>query len=250
MSGHSKWATTKHKKAVIDAKRGKLFAKLIKNIEVAARMGGADPAANPTLYDAIQKAKKSSVPNKNIDSAVKRGAGLEAGGKEYETIMYEGYGPNGVAILVECLTDNRNRAASEVRTAMTRNGGSMADPGSVSYLFSRKGVIVVPQADGVDEDSVLMAVLDAGAEEVRDLGDTFEVVCEPGDLVAVRTALQEAGIEYDSAEAGFVPSVSVELDEENAGKVFRLIDALEDCDDVQNVYANYDVSDEVLERVG
>ncbi|SDD09167.1 DNA-binding regulatory protein, YebC/PmpR family [Geodermatophilus telluris] len=250
MSGHSKWATTKHKKAAIDAKRGKLFAKLIKNIEVAARTGGGDPAGNPTLYDAIQKAKKSSVPNDNIDRAVKRGSGAEAGGADYQNITYEGYAAGGVAVLVECLTDNRNRAASEVRTAMTRNGGSMADPGSVSYLFTRKGVIVVPGADGVDEDTVLMAVLDAGAEEVRDLGDTFEVVCEPTDLVAVRTALQDAGIDYDSAEAGFVPSVTVELDEEGAGKVFRLIDALEDCDDVQNVYANYDVSDEVLERVG
>jgi YebC/PmpR family DNA-binding regulatory protein len=253
MSGHSKWATTKHKKAVIDAKRGKLFAKLIKNIEVAARTGGGDPAGNPTLYDAIQKAKKTSVPNDNIDRAVKRGAGLEAGGADWQNITYEGYASGGVAVLIECLTDNRNRAASEVRTAMTRNGGSMADPGSVSYLFSRKGVVVVPRAQEsgeVDEDTVLMAVLDVGAEEVRDLGDTFEVVSEPTDLVAVRTALQDAGVDYDSAEAGFVPSVTVELDEEAAGKVFRLIDALEDCDDVQNVYANYDVSDEVLERVG
>jgi YebC/PmpR family DNA-binding regulatory protein len=253
MSGHSKWATTKHKKAAIDAKRGKLFAKLIKNVEVAARTGGGDPAGNPTLYDAIQKAKRTSVPNDNIERAVKRGAGLEAGGADWQTIMYEGYASGGVAVLIECLTDNRNRAASEVRTAMTRNGGSMADPGSVSYLFSRKGVIVVPKAQEsgeVDEDSVLMAVLDAGAEEVRDLGDTFEVVSEPTDLVAVRTALQDAGIDYDSAEAGFVPSVTVELDEDGAGKVFRLIDALEDCDDVQNVYANYDVSDEVLEKVG
>jgi YebC/PmpR family DNA-binding regulatory protein len=252
VSGHSKWATTKHKKAGIDAKRGKLFAKLIKNIEVAARTGGGDPAGNPTLFDAIQKAKKSSVPNDNIDRAVKRGAGLEAGGVDYQAISYEGYAAGGVAVLIECLTDNKNRSAMEVRTAMTRNGGSMADPGSVSYLFSRKGVVVVPRAQAsgeTDEDSVLMAVLDAGAEEVRDLGDTFEVVSEPTDLVAVRTALQDAGIDYDSAEAGFVPSVTVELDEEAAGKVFRLIDALEDCDDVQNVYANYDVSDEVLDRV-
>ena len=250
MSGHSKWATTKHKKAGIDAKRGKLFAKLIKNIEVAARTGGGDPSGNPTLYDAIQKAKKSSVPNDNIDRAVKRGSGAEAGGADYQTIMYEGYGPSGVAMLVECLSDNRNRAAMEVRTAMSRNNGTMADPGSVSYLFSRKGVVVVPKTDAADEDTVLMAVLDAGAEEVRDLGDTFEVVSEPGDLVAGRTALQDAGIDYDSADIGFVPSVSVELDEDGAGKVFRLIDALEDLDDVQNVYANYDVSDEVLEKVG
>ncbi|MFJ9639534.1 YebC/PmpR family DNA-binding transcriptional regulator [Streptomyces sp. CS090A] len=248
MSGHSKWATTKHKKAVIDAKRGKLFAKLIKNIEVAARSGGVDPDGNPTLVDAIQKAKKSSVPNKNIDSAVKRGGGLEAGGADYETIMYEGYGPNGVAVLIECLTDNRNRAASDVRVAMTRNGGSMADPGSVSYLFNRKGVVIVPKGE-LGEDDVLGAVLDAGAEEVNDLGETFEVISEATDMVAVRTALQEAGIDYDSAEANFLPTMQVELDEEGARKIFKLIDALEDSDDVQNVFANFDVSDEVMEKV-
>ncbi|WP_030810692.1 YebC/PmpR family DNA-binding transcriptional regulator [Streptomyces sp. NRRL F-2799] len=248
MSGHSKWATTKHKKAVIDAKRGKLFAKLIKNIEVAARMGGVDIEGNPTLYDAIQKAKKQSVPNKNIDSAVKRGGGLEAGGADYETIMYEGYGPNGVAVLIECLTDNRNRAASDVRVAMTRNGGNMADPGSVSYLFNRKGVIIVPKGE-LTEDDVLGAVLDAGAEEVNDLGESFEVLSEATDLVAVRTALQEAGIDYDSADSNFVPTMQVELDEEGAKKIFKLIDALEDSDDVQNVFANFDVSDEVMEKV-
>ncbi|MGE7385312.1 YebC/PmpR family DNA-binding transcriptional regulator [Streptomyces sp. NPDC004126] len=248
MSGHSKWATTKHKKAVIDAKRGKLFAKLIKNIEVAARMGGADIEGNPTLFDAVQKAKKQSVPNKNIDSAVKRGGGLEAGGADYETIMYEGYGPNGVAVLIECLTDNRNRAASDVRVAMTRNGGSMADPGSVSYLFNRKGVILLPKAE-LSEDDVLDAVLEAGAEEVNDNGETWEIISEATDLVAVRTALQEAGIDYDSADSSFVPTMQVELDEEGARKIFKLIDALEDSDDVQNVFANFDVSDEVMEKV-
>lgn len=250
MSGHSKWATTKHKKAVVDAKRGKLFAKLIKNIEVAARQGGGDPAGNPTLYDAIQKARKSSVPLDNIERAVKRGSGAEAGGSDWQTIMYEGYGPSGVAVLIECLTDNRNRAAGEVRVAMTRNGGSMADPGSVSYMFNRKGVIIVPKAAGLTEDDLLMAVLDAGAEEVNDLGESFEVVSEATDVVAVRTALQAAEIDYDSADATFLPSVTVELDEDGAGKVFRLIEALEDSDDVQNVYANFDVSDEVMEKVG
>src|SRR5213080_2120901 len=170
MSGHSKWATTKHKKAVVDAKRGKMFAKLIKNIEVAARTGGGDPGGNPTLYDAIVKARKSSVPNDNIDRAVKRGSGEEAGGADWQTIMYEGYAPGGVAVLIECLTDNRNRAASDVRTALTRNGGSLADPGSVSYLFNRKGVIIVPK-EGTSEDDVMLAVLDAGAEEVNDLGE-------------------------------------------------------------------------------
>jgi YebC/PmpR family DNA-binding regulatory protein len=248
MSGHSKWATTKHKKAGIDAKRGKLFAKLIKNIEVAARTGGGDPAGNPTLFDAIQKAKKSSVPNDNIDRAVKRGAGLEAGGADYQTIMYEGYGPGGVAVLIECLTDNRNRAASDVRVAMTRNGGSMADPGSVSYLFQRKGVVIVPKS-GLSEDDVLGAVLDAGAEEVNDLGESFEVVSEASDLVGVRTALQDAGIDYDSAEGGFLPTMQVELDEEGARKIFRLIEALEDSDDVQNVFANFDVPDEIMAKV-
>ncbi|MFS0885569.1 YebC/PmpR family DNA-binding transcriptional regulator [Aeromicrobium sp. 179-A 4D2 NHS] len=249
MSGHSKWATTKHKKAAIDAKRGKLFAKLIKNIEVAARTGGADPDGNPTLYDAIQKAKKQSVPNDNIDRAVKRGGGAEGGGADYTTIMYEGYGPSGVAFLIECLTDNKNRAAMEVRTAMTRNGGTMADPGSVAYMFGRRGVIIVPaeqESGRTNEDDILLAVLDAGADEVNDLGDSFEVLCEPGDLVAVRTALQEAGLDYDSADASFVPSVNVEVDAEGAAKVVRLIDALEDCDDVQNVYANFDAPDEVM----
>jgi YebC/PmpR family DNA-binding regulatory protein len=250
MSGHSKWATTKHKKAVVDARRGKLFAKLIKNVEVAARSGGPDPAGNPTLYDAVQKAKRNSVPNDNIDRALRRGAGLEAGGAAYEAITYEGYAPGGVAVLVECLTDNRNRAAAEVRTALTRNGGSMADPGSVSYLFNRKGVVIVPKAAGVTEDDVLAAVLDSNAEEVNDLGESFEVVSEATDLIAVRTALQDAKIDYESAEAAFLPSVEVPVDEENARKVFRLIDAIEDSDDVQDVYANYSVSDDVMEKIG
>jgi YebC/PmpR family DNA-binding regulatory protein len=250
MSGHSKWATTKHKKAVVDARRGKLFAKLIKNVEVAARSGGPDLVGNPTLYDAVQKAKRSSVPNDNIDRAVRRGGGLEDGGASYESITYEGYAPGGVAVLVECLTDNRNRAAAEVRAALTRNGGSMADPGSVSYMFHRKGVVLVPKAGGVTEDDVLSAVLDAGAEEVNDLGESFEVVSEATDLLAVRTALQEAGIEYESAEAAFLPTVEIELDEDSAKRVFRLIEAIEDSDDVQDVYANYAVSDEIMEHLG
>lgn len=249
MSGHSKWATTKHKKAALDAKRGKLFAKLIKNVEVAARTGGGDPDANPTLYDAIYKAKKNSVPNDNIERARKRGAGEEAGGADWQNITYEGYAPGGVAVLIECLTDNRNRAASEVRVALTRNGGSLADPGSVSYMFNRKGVVIVPKS-GTSEDDVMMAVLDAGAEEVSELDEeNFEVVSEAGDLVAVRTALVDAGIDYESAESKFLPSVVVPLDEDNAKKVFRLLDALEDSDDVQDVYANFDVSDEVLASI-
>jgi YebC/PmpR family DNA-binding regulatory protein len=248
MSGHSKWATTKHKKAVVDARRGKMFAKLIKNIEVAAKMGGGDPAGNPTLYDAIQKAKKSSVPNDNIDRAVKRGSGAEAGGADYTTIMYEAYGPQGVAFLVECLT-NKNRAAMEVRTAVTRNGGTMADPGSVSRLFNRKGVVLVPKAQEtreVSEDDVLEAALDAGVEDVNDLDESFEVVAEATDVVAVRTALQDSDIDYDSAEVQFVASMDIPVDADAAGKVFRLVDALEDLDDVQNVFTNVDVPDDVL----
>src|SRR5690242_20034511 len=206
MSGHSKWATTKHKKAVVDARRGKLFAKLIKNVEVAARTGGGDPAGNPTLADAIAKAKSNSVPNDNIDRAVRRGAGLDAGGADYEAITYEGYGPNGVALLVECLTDNRNRAASEVRTALTRNGGTLADPGSVAYLFTRKGVVIVSKANGLTEDDVLGAVLDAGAEEVNDLGEDFEVVSEATDYQAVKSALEAAGIAIESSDVAFLPS--------------------------------------------
>jgi UPF0082 protein bcav_1989 len=246
MSGHSKWATTKHKKAAIDAKRGKLFARLIKNIEVAARTGGGDPAGNPTLFDAIQKAKKSSVPADNIDRAVKRGSGAESGGADWQNITYEGYGPAGVAFLVECLTDNKNRAASDVRTALTRNNGTLADPGSVSYQFNRRGIIEVPAADGLDEDKILEAVMDAGAEEVSDEGELFVIESEPTDLVAVRSALQEAGIDYDSAESQFVASVKVELDLEAYRKVMKLYDALDDLDDVQNIYMNADASDEVI----
>ncbi len=248
MSGHSKWATTKHKKAAIDAKRGKLFAKLIKNVEVAARTGGGDPAGNPTLYDAIQKAKKSSVPNDNIDRAVKRGSGAEAGAADYQTIMYEGYAPNGVALLIECLTDNRNRAAAEVRNALTRNGGSLADPGSVAYLFNRMGVVMVPKGS-LSEDDLLEVVLDAGAEEINDMGESFEIVSDASDFVAVRTALQAANIDYDSAEASFLPSVEVPLELDGARTMMRIVEALDDSDDVQNVYANGDISDEVLAQL-
>jgi YebC/PmpR family DNA-binding regulatory protein len=250
MSGHSKWATTKHKKAIIDSRRAKLFAKLVKKIEVAARLGGPDVEGNPALFDAIQKAKKNSVPNDNIDRALKRGSGTEEGAADYQTIMYEGYGPNGVAVLIECLTDNRNRAAGDVRLVMTRNDGNMADPGSVSYMFSRKGVVLVSKIGSLTEDDVLSAVLDAGAEEVNDLGESFEVISEPNDLVQVRTALQNAKIDYDSADTSFVPSVSVELDAEAAKKIFNLIESLEDLDDVQTVWANFDVSDEVMAQVG
>jgi len=245
MSGHSKWATTKHQKAVTDSRRAKAFAKLIKNIEVAARMGGADLSGNSTLVDAIQKAKKTSVPNDNIDRAVKRGAGLSGEAVDYTTIMYEGYAANGVAIMIECLTDNKNRAAAEVRTTVSRNGGNMADPGSVAYNFHRKGIVVVPKGNDLTEDDVLTAVLDAGAEEVVDDGDKFEVFSEAHDLVATRTALQAAGIDYDSADIAFVPQLKIEVDAETARKVFRLIDALEELDDVQNIYSNYDVSAEV-----
>ena len=241
MSGHSKWATTKHQKAVKDQRRAKSFAKLIKNIEVAAKMGGADLSGNPTLVDAIQKAKKTSVPNSNIDSAVKRGSGQLGVAVDYQTIIYEGYAAGGVALLIECLTDNKNRAAADVRTIMTRNGGTMGDPGSVAYNFSRKGVISVEKVEGVTEDDILGAVLDAGAEEVNDRGLGYEIVTEPHDLVATRTALQDAGIDYDSADTEFVPGLTIAVDLETARKIFRLIDALEDNDDVQNVYGNFEV---------
>jgi YebC/PmpR family DNA-binding regulatory protein len=250
MSGHSKWATTKHKKAVIDAKRSKLFAKLVKAVEVSARIGGPDPEGNPTLYDAIQKARKSSVPVDNIERAIKRGGGLDTGAADYQTIMYEGYGPSGVAVLIECLTDNRNRAASEVRVAVTRNHGNMADPGSVSYLFNRKGVIIVSKQSCSDEDKLLEIVLEAGAEEVNDLGESWEIISDASDLVQIRTGLQNAQLDYESADASFVPSMTVELDEQGAKKMFELIEAIEDLDDVQNVYANFDVSDEIMAKFG
>ena len=249
MSGHSKWATTKHKKAAIDAKRGKLFAKLIKTIEVAARTGGGDPAGNPTLADAIAKAKGQSVPNDNIDRAVKRGSGELGESVSYEEVTYEAYGPGGTAFLIECLTDNRNRANAEVRIAITRNGGNPADPGSVAYLFSRKGTVLVTKTDGLTEDDVLLAVLDAGAEEVNEQEDAFEVVSDAPDTHAVRTACVEAGLTVDSAEVIWAPSMTIQLEDDVARKVLKLVDALEDLDDVQNVYANFDVSDEVLESV-
>ncbi|MEW6942906.1 YebC/PmpR family DNA-binding transcriptional regulator [Trueperella pyogenes] len=248
MSGHSKWATTKHKKAAIDAKRGKLFARLIKNIEVAARTGGGDPDGNPTLYDAIQKAKKNSVPADNINRAVKRGSGEGGDAVNYESITYEGYGPGGVALLLECLTDNRNRAASDVRVALTRNGGTLADPGSVAYMFSRKGVVEVP-TEGNDEDELLTAVLDAGAEEISNYGEIFEILSEPNDVVEVRKALQSAGVDYNSAEVQFVPSMKVAVDLETARKVMKLIDAIDDVDDIQAVYSNVDISPEIAAQL-
>lgn len=250
MSGHSKWATTKHKKAAIDAKRGKLFAKLIKNIEVAARVGGGDPSGNPTLYDAIQKAKKNSVPADNIDRAVKRGSGELGDGADYITINYEAIGPAGVSILIECLTDNRNRSASDVRVAVTRNGGSMADVGSIARIYTRKGVVEVKkqqESREITEDELLEATLDAGAEEVLDQGEVFEIHCDPNDTVTVRKAIQEAGIDYEKAEVGFVPDYTQAIDDiEVARKVIKLIEEIDDCDDVQEVYSNEDFSEEVL----
>ena len=253
MSGHSKWATTKHQKAVVDARRAKSFAKLIKNIEVAARIGGGDVNGNPTLYDAIQKARKTSVPKDNIDRAVKRGSGAEGEGSNYETLMYEAYGPAGIALLIECLTDNRNRSASEVRIAVTRNGGTMADAGSTARMFSRKGVVTVAkEQEGreLTEDDILEATIDADPEEVNDLGDTFEIISDPANTVQVRTAVQQAGLDYESAEVSFVPEFTQEVDESTAEKLMKIIDALEDSDDVQNVYANFDAPDEVLASLG
>lgn len=244
MSGHSKWATTKHKKAAIDAKRAKAFAKFIKGIEVAARAGGADMSGNPALELAVSKAKKNSVPINNIDRAVKRGAGLTGEVIDYTEIIYEARGPQGSALLIECLTDNKNRAASEVRVGITRNGGSIADPGSVSYLFNRQGVIRLPKGE-LTEDDLLMVVLDAGADEILDEDDSFAIVCDPSDLRAVAAALDAENIAYESDEMEFLPSMKVELDVEGAAKFLHLFDALEELDDVQNVYTNAEMSDEV-----
>ena len=261
MSGHSKWATTKHKKAAIDAKRGKLFANLIKKIEVAARIGGPDPAGNPTLYDAIQKAKKNSVPNDNIDRAVKRGGGEGNDAVSYDEITYEAYGPAGVAILIQCLTDNRNRSASDVKVAITRNGGTVADMGSVARVFDRKGVVEVtktqPAADNKPADKVgsgddpLEATLDAEPEDILDEGDVFKIVCDPANLVAVRKAVQDAGLDYESADLEFRPQFEQAVDsKEAAEKLFKLLDAIEDVVDVEAVYSNEDVPDEILESLG
>ncbi|PKQ23135.1 MAG: YebC/PmpR family DNA-binding transcriptional regulator [Actinobacteria bacterium HGW-Actinobacteria-5] len=249
MSGHSKWATTKHKKAAIDAKRGKLFAKLVKNIEVAARTGGPDPSGNPTLYDAIQKARKNSVPVDNIDRAVKRGGGVGGDAVDYTALMYEAYGPAGVAILIECLTDNRNRSASDVKVAVTRNGGTMADVGSVSRIFDRKGVVEVAKEQGgrtLTEDDLIEATLDADPEDIADEGESFRVVSDPSVVVEVRKAVQAAGLDYESAEVQFVPQYHQAIDsKDQAEKLFKLLDAIEDLDDVQTVYSNEDVPDEI-----
>jgi YebC/PmpR family DNA-binding regulatory protein len=247
MSGHSKWSTIKHQKGAKDAKRGKLFAKLIRAIEVAARTGGGNPDGNATLADAIQKAKDNSVPNDTIDRAIKRGAG-EAGGQQLDLVSYEGYAPGGVAILVEALTDNRNRTAADIRHVFTRGGGSIADAGSVAYLFTRRGQLVVP-GDGVDEDQIMEVALEAGAEDVEPGEAGFTVTTAPGDLRAVRAAFDQAGIAYDSAEVTMVPSMSVPLERDAAVRVLRLLDALEDLDDVQDVYANFDIPDDVMAEV-
>jgi YebC/PmpR family DNA-binding regulatory protein len=244
MSGHSKWSTIKHQKGAKDARRGKLFAKLIRAIEVAAREGGSNPDGNPTLADAIQKAKDNSVPNDTIDRAVKRGAG-ELGGQRLELATYEAYAPGGVAIMVEALTDNRNRTAADIRHVVTKGGGSLADAGSVAYLFSRRGQLV---ALG-DEDRVMEVALEAGAEDVEAGEEGFTVTTAPGDLRAVRAAFDAAGIPYASAEVTMVPSMSVPLDRDMAVRVLRLLDALEDLDDVQDVYANFDIPDEVMAEV-
>ncbi|MCT1801493.1 YebC/PmpR family DNA-binding transcriptional regulator [Kocuria sp. WRN011] len=246
MSGHSKWATTKHKKAAIDAKRAKAFAKYIKGIEVAARMGGADTAGNPALDLAVSKAKKNSVPNDNIDRAIKRGAGLTGETIDYSEILYEARGPQGTALYIECLTDNKNRAASEVRVAVTRHGGTMADSGSVAYLFERKGVAEVTKTDGLTEDDVLMAVLDAGADEVIEESEVFEVVSEATDLPEIRKALEESGLDYNNDDPQFRPTMKVDLDAEGAKKFLKLADAVEELDDVQNVYSNANIPESVL----
>jgi YebC/PmpR family DNA-binding regulatory protein len=247
MSGHSKWATIKHKKGAQDKARGKLFAKLIRQVEVAAREGGGDPDANPTLRTMFQKARDSSVPLDTIERAIKRGTG-ELEGVTYESITYEGYAPNGVAVLIEVLTDNRNRTGSEIRSMLKKNGGSIAEPGSVAWQFERKGVVILPRS--VDEDDIMMAALDAGIEDLTDEGDTWRLTTEPTDLPAVRAALEEAGIAFDSADTTMLPTTTVALETAEAAKaVLRVIDALDDNDDVQDVFANFDIPDDILQTV-
>lgn len=246
MSGHSKWATIKRKKGANDARRGKLFAKLVKAVEVAARQGGGNPAGNATLAQAIAKARAASVPMDNIERAIKRGSG-ELDGASYEEIWYEGYGPGGVAFYCQILTDNRNRAASDVRATFTRNNGALGEPGSVGYLFEPKGQVIV----NGDEESVMMTALDAGAEDIRSTGSIHEVITSPQDLFPVNDALVAAGFGVESAELIQLPSTTVAVDASTAAKLLRLIDALEDLDDVQTVYANYDIDDDVMaELVG
>lgn len=245
MAGHSKWANIKHRKGRQDAARGKLFGKLAKAIEVAAREGGGSPDFNPTLATAIDKAKAASMPNDNIERAIKRGTG-EVEGAVYEEIWYEGYGPGGVALYVQILTDNRNRAASDVRSAFTRHNSNLGEPGSVAYLFDQKGLILTRGT----EDEVMLAALEAGAEDIRDTGDgALEVVTEPSDLRPVRESLKASGIEVESADIVQLPMTTVPVEEGEAKKLLRLIDALDDLDDVQTVYSNYDIEDTVMERV-
>jgi YebC/PmpR family DNA-binding regulatory protein len=248
MSGHSKWHSIKHKKGAADKARGKLFAKLIKQIEAAAREGGGDPEANATLRTMVQKARDSSVPTDTIERAVKRGTG-ELEGVRYETAHYEGYAPNGVALYVECLTDNRNRAGAEVKNLFTRHGGSLAQPGAVAWQFERKGVIILEKA-AATEDDLMLATLDAGAEDIADQGDTWQITTGPTDLHAVRNALDDAGIVVTSADLTMLPTQTVALaDEASARAVLRLVDALEEHDDIQAVYANFDIPDDVLQEV-
>ena len=247
MSGHSKWATIKHKKGAADKARGKLFAKLIRQLEVSAREGGGDLDANPTLRTMYEKARSSSVPMDTIQRAIKRGTG-ELEGVTYESVTYEGYAPCGVAVFVEVLTDNRNRTGSDVRSIFTRNGGSTAEPGAVSWQFERKGVVILPKS--VDEDELMLVALEAGAEDQQDQGDTWQLTSAPQDLHRLSAALEAAGIAFDSADLTMLPTTVVPLESEgDARKVLRLIDALEDNDDVQNVYANFDIPDAVLQSV-
>jgi YebC/PmpR family DNA-binding regulatory protein len=249
VSGHSKWATTKHQKAAKDKVRGKLFAKLIRQVEVAAREGGGDMSANATLRGMVDKARDASVPLDTIERAIKRGTG-ELEGVTYESVTYEGYASNGVAVIVECLTDNRNRTTSEVKNIFTRNGGSLSEPGAVAWQFHRKGMIIIDKTSGVDEDELMLAALEAGAEDVADQGDTFDITTAPTDFTSVRDALAEAGVALASSDLTMVATTAVPLaTEADARKVLRVLDALEDHDDVQNVYANFDIPDEIFQAV-
>jgi len=247
MSGHSKWATIKHKKGAADKKRAKIFAKLIKQVEVAARQGGGDLDANAALRTMYQKARDASVPLDTIERAVKRGTG-ELEGVNYEPIAYEGYAPAGVALYIDVLTDNRNRTGSELRSQLSKNGGSLAEPGAVAWQFDRKGVVLLPKGDH-EEDDLMMIALEAGAEDLTDLGETWQLTSEPTDLNGLRDALEAAEIEFTSADLVMVPQQTVELDESDAKAVLRLIEILEDNDDIQDVYSNFDISEEVMDAL-
>lgn len=248
MSGHSKWSTIRHKKGAADAKRGKIFTKIIKEITLAARLGGGDPEGNPRLRQAIIAAKAENMPKDNIEKAIKKGTGELEGGSAYEEVIYEGYGPGGVAVLVEVMTDNKNRTVSEIRHIFSKHGGNLGENGCVSWMFEKKGTIIFSK-DEVSEDDLMEIVLEAGGDDVKDEESEYEVITNPGSFESVKTAIDDAGMKYLLAEISMVPQTTVKLDEQKAGQMLKLMEKMEDNDDVQNVYANFDIPDEIMERL-